>query len=216
MLWFPNPYDSLWTWQSIPGKPFGIVSNLRSHCIYIMISRETDQYFRGLIEYLSSEYKRKEASGEKHNSDFASLMMANEISEEKAERKVSKLYYTNSFGLTNATPRLFKRLLHSLWIITVSSKVEFENVESASKGFTHEEILANAMLLILAGHETTAATLQFFWYLICMNPAVQNQIYEEIQQKEKFSYEDIRDFKVKSWGFSIQFKIGIFSIWTLV
>ena len=53
------------------------------------------------------------------------------------------------------------------------------------------------MLFILAGHETTASTLQFFWYLICMNPAVQNQIYEEIQQKEKFSYEDIRDFKVR-------------------
>ena len=52
------------------------------------------------------------------------------------------------------------------------------------------------MLFILAGHETTASTLQFFWYQICMNPAVQNQIYEEIQQKEKFNYEDIRDFKV--------------------
>jgi len=113
---------------------------------------ETDRYFRGLVEYLSSEYKRKEAAGEKHNSDFASMMMANEISEEKAA--------------------------------------------SASKGFTHEEILANAMLFILAGHETTASTLQFFWYLICMNPAVQDQIYEEIQNKEKFNYEDIRDFKL--------------------
>ena len=107
-------------------------------------------------------------------------------------------------------------MIHNLWIITEYSKVEFENVESASKGFTHEEILANAMLLILAGHETTAATLQFFWYLICMNPAVQNQIYEEIQQKEKFSYEDIRDFKVKFWGFLNQFHIEILSIWTLV
>ena len=58
------------------------------------------------------------------------------------------------------------------------------------------------MLFILAGHETTASTLQFFWYLICMNPAVQSQIYEEIQQKEKFSYEDIRDFKV---DFSVLF-----------
>ena len=72
------------------------------------------------------------------------------------------------------------------------------------------------MLLILAGHETTASTLQFFWYLICMNPAVQNQIYEEIQKKEKFSYEDIRDFKVKFVGFLNQFHIEIFSIWTLV
>jgi len=51
---------------------------------------ETDRYFRGLVEYLSSEYKRKEASGEKQNFDFASLMMANEISEEKAERKIFK------------------------------------------------------------------------------------------------------------------------------
>ena len=52
-------------------------------------SSETDRYFRGLIEYLSSEYKRKEANAEKHNSDFASMMMANEISEEKAARNVS-------------------------------------------------------------------------------------------------------------------------------
>ena len=60
------------------------------------------------------------------------------------------------------------------------------------------------MLFILAGHETTASTLQFFWYLICMNPSVQNQIYEEIQQREKFSYEDIRDFKVNDKGFFIR------------
>ena len=52
------------------------------------------------------------------------------------------------------------------------------------------------MLFILAGHETTASTLQFFWYLICMNPDVQDQIYEEIKLKENFNYEDIRDFKV--------------------
>ena len=37
-----------------------------------------------------------------------------------------------------------------------------------------------------------------------MNPAVQNQIYEEIQQKEKFNYEDIRDFKVNHFGFFIR------------
>ena len=77
-----------------------------------MFCSETDRYFRGLVEYLSSEYKRKEASGEKHNSDFASMMMANEISEEKAERKVSN---TNSFGLTSATPRLLKNyFIHKL------------------------------------------------------------------------------------------------------
>ena len=60
-------------------------------------SSETDRYFRGLIEYLSSEYKRKEANAEKHNSDFASMMMANEISEEKAGREVS----TQPFHMLN-------------------------------------------------------------------------------------------------------------------
>ena len=64
-----------------------------------------------------------------------------------------------------------------------------------------------------------------------MNPSVQNQIYEEIQQKEKFNYEDIRDFKVNQFSFFIRqifnlrhlftlkilrFKIAIFSIWMLV
>jgi len=112
---------------------------------------ETDRYFRGLVGYLSSEFKRRSQNGEKNNFDFASLMMANEITEEKAL--------------------------------------------SATKGFTHEEILANAMLFILAGHETTASTLQFFWYYACMNPTIQDRIYSEIKQKGNFNYEDIRDFK---------------------
>ena len=34
----------------------------------------------------------------------------------------------------------------------------------ATKGFTSDEILANSIVFILAGHETTASTLQFFWY----------------------------------------------------
>ena len=107
----------------------------------------------------------------------------------------------NSYGLTSATPTLWDVRQHYVTLCEHYVKKSFLPVYwkrlSASKGFTHEEILANAMLFILAGHETTASTLQFFWYLICMNPAVQNQIYEEIQQKEKFSYEDIRDFKVR-------------------
>ena len=71
---------------------------------YLKLSfSETDRYFRGLVEYLSAEYKRKEASGEKHNSDFASMMMANEISEEKATRKVSIRPY---------------HMFHTIWTIS--------------------------------------------------------------------------------------------------
>ena len=71
----------------MPGKLFDILLEV---VVYIVFCSETDRYFRGLVEYLSSEYKRKEASGEKQNFDFASLMMANEISEEKAKRKIFK------------------------------------------------------------------------------------------------------------------------------
>merc|ERR1719427_2242394 len=100
-----------------------------------LYSSDTDRYFRGLVGYLSSEYKRKEKNGEKHSYDFASLMMANEIPEKKAV--------------------------------------------SATKGFTHEEILGNSMLFILAGHETTASVLQFFWYIVCTNPEIQENIFSE-------------------------------------
>ena len=72
----------------MPGKLFWMITRIR--VVYFVFCSETDRYFRGLVEYLSSEYKRKEASGEKQNFDFASMMMANEISEEKAERKVFK------------------------------------------------------------------------------------------------------------------------------
>ena len=72
----------------MPGKLFWMITRIR--VVYFVFCSETDRYFRGLVEYLSSEYKRKAASGEKQNFDFASMMMANEISEEKAERKVFK------------------------------------------------------------------------------------------------------------------------------
>ena len=59
--------------------------------IHILFFSETDRYFRRLVEIFSSEYKRSEANREKHDFDFASIMMANVISEEKAERNAFKI-----------------------------------------------------------------------------------------------------------------------------
>ena len=56
-----------------------------------MFFSETDRYFRRLVEIFFSEFKRSDTNREKHNFDFAFMMMANEISEEKAERNAFKI-----------------------------------------------------------------------------------------------------------------------------
>ena len=60
------------------------VSNLRQFIGHEKIPRfsETDRYFRSLFNFLSSEYKR---IGAKKNFDFVSLMLANQIPDEKAQ-----------------------------------------------------------------------------------------------------------------------------------
>jgi len=46
----------------------------------------------------------------------------------------------------------------------LANQIPDEKAQGATKGFTSYEILANSIVFILAGHETTASTLQFFWY----------------------------------------------------
>ena len=48
---------------------------------------------------------------------------------------------------------------------------------------TEEEILAQAMLFVLAGYDTTASTLAFLLHSLMENPDVQQTLYEDIQQK---------------------------------
>eukprot|EP00106_Octopus_bimaculoides_P023423 XP_014790865.1 PREDICTED: cytochrome P450 3A21-like [Octopus bimaculoides] len=49
-----------------------------------------------------------------------------------------------------------------------------------SIGITDNEILAQCVLLFVAGYETTASTLTFFTYLMAINSKCQQKIYEEI------------------------------------
>lgn len=50
-----------------------------------------------------------------------------------------------------------------------------------SKFLNEEEIIAQSMIFLLAGYETTASTLTFCIYELAKHPEVQNKLYDEIK-----------------------------------
>ena len=48
-------------------------------------------------------------------------------------------------------------------------------------GLTKEEIVGQGFIILIAGYETTATTLQYLTYNLTMNPDVQEKIFEEIR-----------------------------------
>ena len=65
-----------------------------------------------------------------------------------------------------------------------------------TKGFTSSEIHANAVLVILAGFETTASTLQFILFCLCKNANIQEELFEATKSFDVTSYDSIKDFKL--------------------
>jgi cytochrome P450 len=49
-------------------------------------------------------------------------------------------------------------------------------------GLTDENICAEALTLLVAGHDTTANTLTWAWHLLTENPEVQEALYQEVQR----------------------------------
>jgi cytochrome P450 len=58
------------------------------------------------------------------------------------------------------------------------------------------ELLDEIMTLIIAGHETTASSLNWFWYLLMQHPAVEAQLHEELDARDAHApaYERLGDF----------------------
>ncbi len=46
-----------------------------------------------------------------------------------------------------------------------------------------KEILAQALVFLIAGYETTSVLMSFFFYIMATEPIVQEKIYEEIRQE---------------------------------
>jgi cytochrome P450 len=56
-----------------------------------------------------------------------------------------------------------------------------QNSENAS-GINEKKMRDEVMTLLLAGHETTAATLAWTWYLLSQNPEVERRLHAEVDQ----------------------------------
>ena len=71
----------------------------------------------------------------------------------------------------------------------VSDAIKNQNLELnniiGSKYLSEEEIMAQVVVFLLAGYETTASTLSFCLYELATNPVVQQRLYEEIQISAK-------------------------------
>src|SRR5262245_28963110 len=54
--------------------------------------------------------------------------------------------------------------------------------EGDGRGMTDEQVRNRAMTLLLAGHDTTAGTLSWVWYLLAAHPEVEAQVVDELEQ----------------------------------
>jgi cytochrome P450 len=54
--------------------------------------------------------------------------------------------------------------------------------EGDQRGLTDEQVRHEAMTLFLAGHDTTAGTLPWVWYLLAKHPEVETQVMAELEQ----------------------------------
>lgn len=56
------------------------------------------------------------------------------------------------------------------------------STENAAQGFTFEEIAAQSFVFIIAGYETSAATMSFCLYELALNPEIQKRLQENIDE----------------------------------
>ena len=54
--------------------------------------------------------------------------------------------------------------------------------KTTQEGMTDEEIINEVMTLIIAGHETSATTLNWAWYLLSQNAVAESRLHEEIDR----------------------------------
>jgi cytochrome P450 len=65
-------------------------------------------------------------------------------------------------------------------------------------GLTHEQVRNEAVLIFMAGHETTAAALAWSWYLLALHPRAEARLHEELEQVlggRAPGYEDVAALK---------------------
>merc|ERR1711911_141078 len=71
------------------------------------------------------------------------------------------------------------------------------NHERSSKFKKNEDIIiATAMVILVAGYDTTGQTLSFLSYELASNPDIQEKLQEEVDEAYKANNGDLPDYKV--------------------
>jgi cytochrome P450 len=125
-----------------------------------LFPKEATEFFVQAVDQ-ALEGRMQDTSIGKANADFLQLM----LNAEAEQGEVNDDDSTTSGGVTNEG----------------SSFVSKQN----RRGLTHEEVLAQSILFILAGYDTTASTLSFFGYLLAVNSDCQEKLIAEIDSVMK-------------------------------
>ncbi|GAB1602291.1 cytochrome P450 3A8-like, partial [Argonauta hians] len=80
----------------------------------------------------------------------------------------------------------------------VEEELQLDNMSDwkTKRGMTDDEILAQSVVLFLAGYETTSSTLNFFTYLMATNSDAQEKLYQEIIDvlgEDKADYDNLQN-----------------------
>lgn len=71
--------------------------------------------------------------------------------------------------------------------------------EETGEGMSKKQLRDEVLTVFVAGHETTAVTLSWFWLLMCQNPQVMKKVYDEIDQVIGTRPPNFNDFQKLSY-----------------
>jgi cytochrome P450 len=159
---------------------------------------------------LTAEIISRALFGEKMGTEYASEVV-DAFSDYQAS--VSQMAIPNFLGLPDWFPMIGSkrgRINHSAKrihdivdsIIEKASQdpkqdtiaTELLAANKAGENINKEQIRNEMIVLFMAGHETTANTLAWFWYLVSQSPAVEKKLHEELESVLKGrlpTYEDV-------------------------
>jgi len=134
-----------------------------------LFSREAQEFFAGMVK---SVIAQREASGGERREDFLQLMM--ELRKEKIIEKNDEELET------------FEK----------EAQIKLKDEEMRKVTLDEDDIIGQSILFILGGYDTTLAGHLFCAYTLATHPAVQEKLYEEIEQVLKetggtLSYDEV-------------------------
>nr|CAH0104368.1 unnamed protein product [Daphnia galeata] len=98
------------------------------------------------------------------------------------ERNMSKQKYQDFVEVAQET------------ITDYTKEVDGQSVPKWNSEEINEIVIAQSVLFLLAGFDTTATTLTNTIFLLALNPEIQNRLHEEIENKGEISHEMLIDF----------------------